>query len=134
MLLATGSISTTAGGGWPWGCGPEEPLHHFCYNVTETVQQTRAPGPAPGTPRPRDAPAPCPAPWDVRGPQPTPREQPAPSNSRGAATGASSKSGFARTPSLGSDASRPLCSATPRRLLGVPGPRFPACADGNGPA
>lgn len=72
MLLATGSISTTAGGGWAWGCGPEEPLHHFCYNVTETVQQTQAPGPAPGTPRPRDAPAPCPAPWDVRRLQPTP--------------------------------------------------------------
>lgn len=34
-------------------CWPEERLHHFCYNVTDTAQQTQALGPAPQDAPPR---------------------------------------------------------------------------------
>jgi hypothetical protein len=73
MLLASGSMSATAGGGRAWVAGLR--LHHFCYNVTDTVQQTQGSGPAPVVPRPRTAPPLAPPPgkhaWE---PQPTLRE------------------------------------------------------------
>lgn len=42
-------------------------LHHFCYNVTDTVLQTLAHGPAPWTARPLDGPALGPAPLERSG-------------------------------------------------------------------
>lgn len=39
--------------GWAWWSGPEERIHHFCYNVTENGATNTG-----SRPRPRDAPPP----------------------------------------------------------------------------
>lgn len=110
------------------GRGREGRLHHFCYNVTDTVQQTQARSPAPGTPRPRDAQLLAPPLWDAPGPQL------APLDSRGDATAPAPGPAFGRTPGLGTDVSSSLCSVTRHWLLGVSGPQFPARTGGEGRA
>lgn len=65
------------------GCGLEQRLQHFCFKVTDTVQQTQGPTPPPGSPARGNAQPLAPPLWNPpRSHSPTSGSRPAPSGLR----------------------------------------------------